>query len=228
VLAAPDGWNGFPQRQLTQHIPPRGELSAVPPRNITFNRKEIPMPNISEAKILIMATDGFEQSELEVPLNKLREAGATVHVATLDGNAIKGWDKKDWGDTIRADLAIKDIDPADYDAVVLPGGQINPDLLRVEDDVINRIREFYNKGKVVAAICHAPWLLIEAGVVKDRDATSYKSIRTDMLNAGANWKDEQVVTDKGLITSRYPGDLDAFVLKIIEEVEEGGHLRRAA
>jgi len=186
------------------------------------------MPNISEAKILIMATNGFEQSELEVPLHKLREAGAKVPVATLDGEAIKGWDEKDWGGRIKADLAIKDADPADYDALVLPGGQINPDQLRAEEDVISRIKQFVKAGKTVAAICHAPWLLIEAGIVKGRDMTSYKSNKTDLINAGANWIDDKVVVSNGIITSRNPGDLEAFVTKIIEEVEEGKHERAAA
>ena len=186
------------------------------------------MTSIRDAKILIMATNGFEQSELEVPLHKLKDAGATVHVATLDGEKIKGWDQKDWGGTIKADLAIKDVKTGDYDALVLPGGQINPDLLRVEDDVISRIRQFVKDGKTVAAICHAPWLLMEAGVVKGRDMTSYHSIKTDMINAGANWKDEKVVVSNGIVTSRKPDDLEAFVSKIIEEIEEGRHERKVA
>jgi protease I len=190
--------------------------------------KEINMPNIKQSKILIMATNGFEQSELEVPLSKLKQAGASVDVATLDGQAIKGWDKKDWGSEVAADLKISDAKAEDYDAIVLPGGQINPDVLRVESDAIELIKDFAKHGKTIAAICHAPWLLIEAGIIKGRNATSYKSIKTDMINAGAKWKDETVVTDMGLITSRNPGDLDAFVSKIIEEVEEGEHSRRAA
>ncbi|THH38569.1 type 1 glutamine amidotransferase [Aliishimia ponticola] len=186
------------------------------------------MPTITEAKILILSTNGFEQSELEVPRDKLREAGATVHVATPDGAAITGWDDKDWGREASADVAIGDVTLADYDAVVLPGGQINPDILRTNEEAVDLIRKAYNDGKTVAAICHAPWLLVEAGVLKGRKATSYPSIRTDVENAGAHWEDSEVVTDQGLITSRNPGDLDAFVSKIIEEIEEGTHERKAA
>lgn len=186
------------------------------------------MTQITNAKILIMATNGFEQSELLVPRDKLREAGAEVHVATLDGKEIKGWDETDWGETVPADARIADLNSANYDAIVLPGGQINPDLLRVEDEAMTLLRAFYNEGKVVAAICHAPWLLIEAGIAKGRKMTSYHSIRTDVENAGAEWLNEAVIADKGLVTSRNPNDLDAFVAKIIEEIEEGTHLRAAA
>lgn len=186
------------------------------------------MTKITEAKILIMATNGFEESELTVPLNKLRNAGATVHVATLDGEKIKGWDQDHWSVDVPGDLKIADVDVADYDALVLPGGQINPDLLRVEADAIDRIKDFVQKGKIVAAICHAPWLLIEAGVVEGREMTSYPSIRTDLKNAGADVVDKQVAISNGIITSRNPDDLDAFVAKIIEEVQEGDHARSAA
>ncbi|WP_435310240.1 type 1 glutamine amidotransferase domain-containing protein [Primorskyibacter sedentarius] len=186
------------------------------------------MPQITDAKILIVATHGFEQSELEAPRDRLGAAGATVHLATLDGKPARGWDGDDWGHEVPADLSLDDVDPADYDALVLPGGQINPDLLRVEEDVLTLVRSFHDSGKTLAAICHAPWILIEAGIVKGRDMTSYKSISTDVKNAGANWKDEAVVTDQGLITSRNPNDLDAFISKIIEEVEEGKHDRKAA
>jgi len=186
------------------------------------------MPDMKNAKILIMSTNGFEQSELEYPLEHLKKAGATVHVATLDGKAIKGWDKDDWGNSVEADLKISDVKVDDYIALVLPGGQINPDLLRVEKDAVQLVRDFVTNDKIVAAICHAPWLLIEAGVVEGREMTSFKSIRTDLKNAGATVVDKEVAISNGIITSRNPDDLDAFVAKIIEEVKEGDHKRKAA
>jgi protease I len=158
----------------------------------------------SDAKILIIATDGFEQSELEMPRDRLREAGATVAVASLDGKPIRGWKEKDWGSQVTADLAIGDASEGDYDALVIPGGQINPDLLRVDAATMALVRKFLESGKVVAAICHGPWLLVEADALQGRRATSYKSIRKDLENAGARWQDQAVVTDRGLITSRSP------------------------
>jgi protease I len=188
------------------------------------------MPDIQQAKILIMATDGFEQSELMVPQQKLSEAGATVEVAApksrMSPGEIRGWDEKDWGKSVKVDKDIETVDPSSYDALVLPGGQINPDKLRTEPKAIEIIRAFYSSGKVVAAICHAPWLLVEAGVIKGKKCTSYHSIKTDVMNAGGQWRDETVVTDQGVVTSRNPGDLDAFVKKIIEEVREGSHANR--
>ncbi|MGB3407257.1 MAG: type 1 glutamine amidotransferase domain-containing protein [Jannaschia sp.] len=186
------------------------------------------MTDITSAKILILATNGFEQSELEVPRDDLRKHGATVHVATPDGKAIKGWDGDDWGDTAEADLRLSDVKLHDYDALVLPGGQINPDLLRVNDEAIALIRDFVAAGKIVAAICHAPWLLIEAGVVEGREMTAYPSIRTDLRNAGAHVVDKPVAISNGIITSRNPDDLNDFVAKIVEEVQEGRHQRTAA
>jgi len=189
------------------------------------------MPKIKQAKILIVATDGFEQSELLVPQEKLSDAGATVEVVApksrQKSGKIYGWNKDDWGKSVSVDKDLDEVNVADYDALVLPGGQINPDKLRLEPKAIEIIRAFLDAGKVVAAICHAPWLLIEAGAVKGRRLTSYQSIKTDVVNAGGDWRDEAVVTDQGIITSRSPADLEPFVAKIIEEVREGLHVRRS-
>ncbi len=186
------------------------------------------MPKIENSKILVIATHGFEQSELEFPRDQLRAKGAEVHVATLDGKAIKGWEGSDWGREAEADLKIEDADPTRYDALVIPGGQINPDLLRVEESVLALVRAFAKEGKVIAAICHAPWVLIDAGIVAGREMTSYKSIRADIGNAGAKVMDESVIADNGIVTSRSPDDLEDFVAKIVEEVEEGRHNQKAA
>ena len=186
------------------------------------------MPRIEEAKILIIATHGFEQSELEFPRDQLRAKGATVHVATLDGEAIKGWEGSDWGRKAEADLKISRVASADYDALVIPGGQINPDLLRVDFDALKLVRDFHDTGKTIAAVCHAPWVLIEAGLVEGREMTCYNSIKTDLKNAGAHYVDREVVADNGIVTSRKPDDLKAFVAKIVEEIEEGTHNRQAA
>jgi len=172
--------------------------------------------SLSSRRILIMATDGFEQSELEVPLERLQDAGADIDIASIEMGDITGWDEDDWGDEIEVDLKISDVDIANYDALILPGGQINPDLLRVNEDAISLIRDFAATGKPVAAICHAPWLLIEAGLANGRRLTSYKSIRTDVANAGAIVVDEAVVVDGNLITSRCPDDLTVFCDAIIE------------
>jgi protease I len=186
------------------------------------------MPSIRDARILILSANGFEQSELMVPRDELRKAGARVDVATPDGKPVRGWKLKDWGDMADADLAIANANPADYQALVLPGGQINPDLLRVNPDAMRVVRAFLDSGKPVAAICHGPWLLVEADAVRGLDVTSYKSIRTDVKNAGGNWVDQEVVVDRGIITSRSPDDLPAFVGKIIEAVENGQRARRHA
>jgi protease I len=183
---------------------------------------------LSGKRIAILATNGFEQSELEVPRDSLKEAGATVEVVSLQAGEIKGWDKKDWGRPVKVDKTLDQVSAADYDAIVLPGGQINPDLLRVEPKALQLIKDIFNAKKVVAAVCHAPWLLIETGIAKDRRMTSFKSIKTDVMNAGASWEDAEVVVDQGVITSRNPGDLKAFSAKIIEEIKEGHHTQRTA
>ena len=183
---------------------------------------------LEKKNIAILATHGFEQSELEVPRDRLKAAGAVVHVISLEPGEIKGWDKKDWGRPVKVDKTLADVSASDYDAVVLPGGQINPDLLRVEPKALAFIKDIFNQKKIVAAICHAPWLLIEAGIAKGRKMTSYKSIKTDVMNAGAKWQDSEVVVDKGVITSRNPGDLEAFSAKVIEEIREGKHTQRSA
>jgi protease I len=186
------------------------------------------MTDIKNARILIIATDGFEQKELEVPRDSLRDKGAKVDVATPTGEEITGWDRTDWGQPAKADLKIADAKMEDYTALVIPGGVMNPDKLRVDEDAMKLVRDFLSAGKVVAAVCHGPWLLVQADALKGRQATSFKSIRKDLENAGAKWLDEEVVVDNGIITSRKPADLDAFVAKIVEEVEEGKHYHRQA
>jgi protease I len=173
--------------------------------------------------IAILATDGFEQSELTEPLRALQDAGAAVHVVSPKPDSIRGWDETDWGDEVTVDVELADARPEDYDGLVLPGGQINPDKLRLEPRAVDFVRAFFAAGKPVGAICHAPWLLVEADVAKGRTLTSFASIKTDLKNAGANWVDREVVVDQGLVTSRNPGDLEAFNAKLIEEFAEGRH-----
>ncbi len=173
-------------------------------------------------RVLIIATDGFEQSELTEPKRLLEEAGAEVSIASLKPGEIRGWDQKDWGDSLAVDLTIGEIDAEDYDALLLPGGQMNPDILRTEHKVIDVIRAFDAAEKPIAAICHAPWLLAEAQLVEGRTVTGWPSIRTDLANAGAAVVDEEVVVDGNLITSRKPGDIPAFTDALMAALDMAG------
>lgn len=181
------------------------------------------MSSIQNKKVAVLATDGFEQSELETPVQALKDAGANVEIVSLKSGNIKGWDGKDWGREVSVDKTVESVKAGDYDALVLPGGVMNPDTLRTDKNAVSFISEFMNAGKPVAAICHGPWTLIEAEAVKGRKVTSWPSLRKDLENAGATWVDEEVVTDNGLVTSRNPGDLPAFCRKMIEEIAEGRH-----
>ena len=171
-------------------------------------------------RVMILATNGFEQSELEKPKANLEQAGYETVVVSPEDGQIKGWDEDDWGNSVDVDLTLAEATETEFDALLLPGGQINPDLLRVEEKAVQLVKDFNRAGKPIAAICHAPWLLIEAGLVEGRKATSYKSIRTDLANAGANVVDEEVVIDGNIITSRNPGDIPAFSKALISALEE--------
>ena len=178
------------------------------------------MPRISEAKVLIVATDGFEESELFGPLQILRDRGADVKLASPDLKPIQATVHDDPGKTIRPNLTVQDAREADYDALILPGGVRNPDALRTNKAAISLIRDFAEAGKPVAAICHGPWLLIEADVVRGKTATAWPSIRTDLKNAGANVVDQPAVTDGNIVTSRNPDDVPAFTEAVIALVEK--------
>lgn len=180
---------------------------------------------LQNRKIAILATSGFEESELTSPLKALKDEGGSVHVISPNGQAIKSWANGNWGREFEVDKSLNDVSASDYDALMLPGGVINPDQLRRNDKAIKFIQGFFTdkKQKPVAAICHGPITLTDANVLKDRKVTSYDSIRTDLKNAGAKWVDEEVVVDQGLVTSRSPKDLDAFNSKMVEEFCEGKH-----
>ena len=181
------------------------------------------MENLNRKTVAILATNGFEESELREPKKALEDAGADVHIVSLESGEIKGWADGNWSKSYKVDKTLDEVTQSDYNALMLPGGQINPDVLRKNEDAVTFVKSFFENHKPVAAICHAPWLLAEAGVLKDRKITSYSSIKTDMINAGANWVDEEAVVDSGLVTSRSPEDLPAFNAKLVEEVYEGKH-----
>jgi protease I len=178
---------------------------------------------LQNKRIAILATDGFEYVELAEPRKALEQAGAKAEVVSPKEGKIKGWNHTEWGDSVPVDVNLKSADPDNYDALLLPGGVMNPDHLRQDPQAVRFVKSFFEAHKPVAAICHGPWMLVEAGVVKGRHLTSWPSIQTDIRNAGGQWTDEQVVTDHGLVTSRKPDDIPAFNKKMIEEFAEGKH-----
>lgn len=177
-------------------------------------------------KIAILVADGFEQEEMVEPRNALKNAGAQTSIVSPVKGKVRGWEHTEWGDTFPVDIPLEKANPDDFDALLLPGGVMNPDKLRANPKAVQFVRDFFAQGKPVAAICHGPWTLIDAGVVKGRQMTSYHSIRTDLINAGAKWVNEEVVVDMGLVTSRQPSDIPAFNRKMIEEFAEGEHDRQ--
>jgi protease I len=169
--------------------------------------------------VAILATDGFEKSELEVPKKALEDAGARVDVVSLQGGKIKSWDRKNWSDAIDVDVALSEADSQDYDALVLPGGVMNPDALRVDKAALDFVKAFSASGKPIGAICHGPWTLIEdESFLLGKKMTSWPSLQTDLENAGAEWVDQEVVVDQGLVTSRKPDDLPAFNRCLIQAI----------
>ena len=181
------------------------------------------MATLEGKKIAIIATDGFEESEFTVPKEALEKAGAKTEVISLKPGKIKAWAHTDWGGQYNTDKTIDQSNADDYDGLLLPGGVMNPDKLRMNPAVVKFVGRFLEEGKPIAAICHGPWTLIETGQLRGRTVTSFPSIKTDLINAGANWVDKEVVVDKGLVTSRKPDDLPAFCKKMIEEIAEGKH-----
>jgi protease I len=179
-------------------------------------------------KIAMLATDGFEQAELMEPKKNLEKEGATVVVLSLKTGDIKGWNKTDWGEKVRVDGLVAEAKPEEFDALVLPGGVINPDKLRMDQNAVSFVKKFALSGKPTAAICHGPWTLIEAGVVNGRTMTSWPSVSTDLKNAGAKWVDQEVVVDRNFISSRKPDDIAAFSKAIVEAVSKGMMHARAA
>ena len=181
------------------------------------------MKNIEGKKVAILTENGFEESELTSPKKALEQAGASVHIISPRKEKVKGWKDGNWSIELKVDKPLENADADDYDALVIPGGVINPDLMRRDGNCVNFAKSFLQAGKPVAAICHGPQLLIETGMLKGRNMTSFHSISTDLKNAGVIWEDKEVVVDNGLVTSRSPKDLEAFNKKLVEEVGEGVH-----
>jgi len=178
---------------------------------------------LKNKRVAFLATDGFEQVELTDPWKAVEDAGGEPELVSLEGGKIQGFNHHDKGDTFPVDKTVDEASPSDYDGLVLPGGVINPDKLRMHDNAMEFVKGFFEQGKPVGAICHGPWSLVETGLVKGRKVTSWPSLKTDIRNAGGTWVDEELVIDRGLFTSRKPDDLPAFCKKLVEEVAEGKH-----
>lgn len=174
-------------------------------------------------KVAILVAEGFEEVELTEPRKALHEAGAQTTLVSPEEGTVRGWAKTDWGEEIPVELPLSEAKAEDFDAILLPGGVMNPDHLRTEPDAVKFTRDFASAGKPIASICHGPWLLVEADIVRGRTVTSYPSLRTDLENAGAQWVDQEVVVDEGMVTSRNPDDIPAFNRKMVEEIAEGVH-----
>lgn len=174
-------------------------------------------------RIAVLAAQGFEQEELVEPVQALKSAGAQVEVVSPDAGKVRAWNHTDWGQEIPVDVRLDDATPDNYDGLLLPGGVMNPDRLRTNPKAVAFVRQMFDDGKPIAVICHGPWTLIEAGVARGLTLTSYPSIKTDLTNAGATWVDREVVVDRGIVSSRKPADLPAFIAKMLEEFAEGPH-----
>lgn len=177
-------------------------------------------------RVAIVVADGFEQVEMTEPKRALEEEGATAAIVSPNEDEVRGWNHTEWGDSFEVDIPIADAAPDDFDALVLPGGVMSPDKLRMTENVLRFVEHFVRAGKPIAAICHGPWTLLEVGALRGKKVTSYPSLRTDLQNAGATWVDEPVVTDMGIVTSRGPQDLSEFCSKMVEEIREGRHEQR--
>jgi protease I len=195
----------------------------IKPVNELFNFKIYYMGKLDGKKVAILTENGFEESELTSPKKALEDAGATVHIVSPQKDKVKAWAHDHWSIELPVDVSLDDAKFEDYDALVLPGGVMNPDKLRACDKAVSFAERFLESGKPLAAICHGPQLLIETGLLEGREMTSYHSVKTDLQNAGANWHDKEVIVDNGLVTSRSPEDLEAFNRKMIEEIAEGVH-----
>ena len=178
-------------------------------------------------RVAFLATDMVEQVELTEPWKAVQDEGATPELVSLEDGEIQGFNHYDKADTFKVDRTVEEASADDYDALVIPGGVGNPDTLRMDENAVEFTRQFFEQGKPVGVICHGPWMLVEAGVVRDRTVTSWPSLRTDIRNAGGNWVDREVVVEDGLVTSRKPDDLPAFIAKIVEEFAEGRHAKQA-